>query len=141
MKEKINKYIADISNIDIKSIDDYNNFTKTYLSKKGVINELFSSFKLLSPNEKKIVGKDLNILKNLASKKKDNFQFKSKSSNKHTNIDLSLPSSYDPIGSLHQLTIVQRLIIDVFLKVGFNISYGPEIEDDWHKFSALFKEE
>ncbi|MBJ05146.1 MAG: phenylalanine--tRNA ligase subunit alpha [Flavobacteriales bacterium] len=137
MKEKINKYIADISNIDIKSIDDYNNFTKTYLSKKGVINELFSSFKLLSPNEKKIVGKDLNILKNLASKKKDNFQFKSKSSNKHTNIDLSLPSSYDPIGSLHPLTIVQRLIIDVFLKVGFNISYGPEIEDDWHNFSAL----
>ena len=137
MKEKINKYIADIKNIKISSVEDYNEFTKIYLSKQGIINELFQEFKSLDVNEKRLVGKDLNILKNIVTEKKNTHQSSGSSIKTKSSIDLTLPSTFEPSGSIHPLSIVKSRIVEIFKQVGFNMSYGPELEDDWHNFSAL----
>jgi phenylalanyl-tRNA synthetase alpha chain len=139
MQEKINKYINDISSITISGIEDATVFHKKYLSKKGLLNELFNEFKILSGSEKKEVGPLLNNLKKIIIEKSqipktDNTNNSNKQS---TQIDITLPSSYEEIGSLHPLSQVLRKIISIFEKVGFIISDGPEIEDDWHNFSAL----
>ena len=69
MKEKINKYIDDINNIVISNIEDAENFQQKYLSKKGVLNQLFIEFKGLPTSKKKQVGKLLNQLKQIATSK------------------------------------------------------------------------
>ena len=137
MKEKINKYIADVKNIKISSVEDYNDFAKIYLSKKGVINELFQAFKSLDVNKKRLVGKDLNILKNIVTEIKNTYHSSESSIKAKSLIDLTLPSTFQPAGFIHPLSIVKSRIVEIFKQVGFNMSYGQELEDDWHNFSAL----
>jgi len=137
MQEKINKIINDIKNAPIATHEEAIHFQKTYLSKRGVINDILSQFKALPNTEKKELGKLLNTLKTLAIDK-------IKNSNNNTNliarkeqIDLTMPARHDKIGTIHPLSKVQNQIVDIFTKVGFIMSEGPEIEDDWHNFSAL----
>ncbi|RPG58079.1 MAG: phenylalanine--tRNA ligase subunit alpha [Flavobacteriales bacterium TMED191] len=139
MQEKINKYINDINNASISSDEEVSNFNKKYLSKKGVLNQLFSEFKSLSGARKREFGPLLNNLKKIITEKSQLPKVinKDNSGKKSNNIDKSLPSTCEDIGSLHPLSQVKRRIISIFEKVGFTLSEGPEIEDDWHNFSAL----
>ena len=137
MREKINKYIADINNISISNSDDYQVFNQTYLSKKGLIAQLFIRFKSLTVDEKKNIGKHLNQLKKIAFEKANSFQKTGPSTKIQTDIDLTLPPIYTPNGARHPLSHVREKIVEIFKKVGFLISDGPEIENDWYNFSAL----
>jgi len=137
MQEKINKYIDEIDNIIISNVKDVNNFRQLYLGKKGVLNQLFSDFKALSNQEKKQYGKPLNQLKQIVIKKIESVKPSEKQAQKTESIDYTLPASYDPTGIAHPLSQVRNKIINIFNRVGFVMSDGPEIEDDWHNFSAL----
>ena len=137
MKEKINKYINDINNIIISNAEEANDFKNEYLSKKGVLSQVFSEFKQLSGSQKKEVGKLLNELKILTLAKAESMGNSKNPKKDKELIDPTLPSNYEEIGGAHPLSTVKNKIINIFKKVGFSISEEREIEDDWHNFSAL----
>ncbi len=137
MIEKIKRLHEDIKNLSAKTAEEAEALRIKYLSKKGIINALFDEFKTIPSEQKRLVGKDLNLLKNFANEKIQ--ALKNTVSTKETgniDIDLQLPVS-GKIGSRHPLSIVRNEIIEIFNHLGFNVSEGPEIEDDWHVFSAL----
>ena len=111
-----------------------------FISKKSVVGELFSQMRDVPAEEKKAYGQKINELKNLAQEK---FQeLISTLDNQDASLeqapyDLTLPTTKGALGSLHPITITRNRIIEIFEKVGFNVSDGPEIEDDWHNFTAL----
>ena len=138
MEDKIKKDLKDIQNFQSDSITDIEEFRVKYLGKKGLLNSYFIEFKSLDNDEKKKLGSLLNNLKNSAQQKVDDL--KSNSSTTFDNLkinDISRPGDLIEIGSRHPISIVKNRIIDIFSKIGFTISEGPEIEDDWHNFSAL----
>jgi phenylalanyl-tRNA synthetase alpha chain len=138
MKERIEKAINNAIDYKPSNLNEVEEFRIQYLGKKGIITELFSDFKNLPPSEKKDAGKLINDLKKIVHDKIEN-------SNKElavrhdlsTVIDLTLPANQITAGSRHPISIVRKEIIEVFSRIGFTISEGPEIEDDWHVFSAL----
>ena len=138
MEDKIKKDLKDIQNFQSDSITEIEEFRVKYLGKKGLLNSYFIEFKSLDNDEKKKLGSLLNNLKNSAQQKVDDL--KSNSSTTFDNLkinDISRPGDLIEIGSRHPISIVKNRIIDIFSKIGFTISEGPEIEDDWHNFSAL----
>lgn len=136
----IDKIKEDILNASCANADELEAYRIRYISKKSVVGELFSQMKDVPVTEKKAYGQKINELKNLA---KDKFQELIKSLDKEETTteappyDLTLPSSKGTLGSLHPITITRNRIIEIFEKIGFNVSDGPEIEDDWHNFTAL----
>jgi len=137
MQEKINKHINDIENINIVTIEDSENFKKAYLSKNGIITKLLLEFRDLPNDKKKESGQSLNALKKIALNKIQSLAKTEKKVKQKTKFDLTMPANYEKLGAHHPLTKVQNRIISIFNKVGFTLSDGPEIEDDWHNFSAL----
>ena len=138
MEDKIKKDLEDILNFNSDSETEIEEFRVKYLGKKGLLNSYFVEFKSLESEEKKKLGSLLNELKNSAHQKVDNL--KSNNSKKSDNLkinDISRPGDPIEIGSRHPISIVKNRIIDIFSTIGFTISEGPEIEDDWHNFSAL----
>ena len=138
MEDKIKKDLEDILNFNSDSEAEIEEFRVKYLGKKGLLNSYFVEFKSLGSDEKKKLGSLLNELKNSAQQKVDNL--KSNNSKKSDNLkinDISRPGDPIEIGSRHPISIVKNRIIDIFSTIGFTISEGPEIEDDWHNFSAL----
>ena len=138
MEDKIKKDLDDILNFNSDSEAEIEEFRVKYLGKKGLLNSYFVEFKSLESDEKKKLGSLLNELKNSAQQKVDNL--KSNNSKKSDNLkinDISRPGDPIEIGSRHPISIVKNRIIDIFSTIGFTISEGPEIEDDWHNFSAL----
>ena len=138
MEDKIKKDLEDILHFNSDSPSEIEEFRVKYLGKKGLLNSYFVEFKSLESEEKKKLGSLLNELKNSAQQKVDNL--KSNNSKKSDNLkinDISRPGDPIEIGSRHPISIVKNRIIDIFSTIGFTISEGPEIEDDWHNFSAL----
>ncbi len=137
MIEKIKQLQNEIKKLSGNTSEDVENLRIKYLSRKGIINSLFDEFKTIPAEEKRMVGKELNLLRNFANEKIQTL--KKEVSVKDTgsmDIDLQLPVSGNT-GSRHPLSIVRNQIIEIFNHLGFNVSKGPEIEDDWHVFSAL----
>ncbi|MGP8215166.1 MAG: phenylalanine--tRNA ligase subunit alpha [Bacteroidia bacterium] len=139
MESKVKELVSEVSGIIIASPEDAEQFRLKYLSKKGILAGLFEEFKTLAPEQRKVVGKQLNELKQLAEKKFEESKTLStqNGSYSHENIDLSLPSEPIELGSRHPISLVKNSIVEIFSKIGFTISEGPEIEDDWHNFGAL----
>jgi phenylalanyl-tRNA synthetase alpha chain len=138
MKEKISTYLSEIQSFEITDSTQLEHFRIQYLSKKGILNLLFEEFKTISNDQKREIGKILNDLKFLCESKFLEFSRKlSITSNSHQLNDLSLPSIQIKLGSRHPITLVKNEICSIFSKLGFTIADGPEIEDDWHVFSAL----
>ena len=138
MEDKIKKDLEDILHFNSDSEAEIEEFRVKYLGKKGLLNSYFVEFKSLDSEQKKKLGSLLNELKNSAQKKVDNL--KSKNSKKLGDLkinDISRPGDPIEIGSRHPISIVKNRIIEIFSTIGFTISEGPEIEDDWHNFSAL----
>jgi phenylalanyl-tRNA synthetase alpha chain len=138
MLEKIEQIIQDIQSLSIKSRDEAESFRLRYLSKKGIISDLFINFRTLPPDQKKLLGQRINEVKKMAQEKIDSFLSSTDSpTSEKQKMDLTRPGEPRPLGSRHPVSIVRKEIIDIFSRVGFVISEGPEIEDDWHVFSAL----
>jgi phenylalanyl-tRNA synthetase alpha chain len=138
MLQKVTDLLQEISSISLKTAEEIENFRLKYLSKKGIISELFEDFRNIPASEKKEVGQKLNILKSTAlgkySSAKSDFEIVQDTSN---GADLSRPAFPYPSGSRHPISIVRNEIIDIFMRIGFIVSEGPEIEDDDHVFTKL----
>ena len=138
MEDKIKKDIQEIQDFKSDSIAEIEEFRIKFLGKKGLLNSYFVEFKSLDSIEKKNAGRLLNELKNLAQDKVEALKESSSKSSENKKInDISRPGDPINIGSRHPISVVKNRIIDIFSNIGFTISEGPEIEDDWHNFSAL----
>ena len=138
MEDKIKKDIQEIQDFKSDSIAEIEEFRIKFLGKKGLLNSYFIEFKSLDSSEKKNAGRLLNELKTLAQDKVEALKASSSKSSENIKInDISRPGDPINIGSRHPISVVKNRIIDIFSNIGFTISEGPEIEDDWHNFSAL----
>jgi len=144
MIDKIQELIKEVEDFSSKKIEEIDQFRIKFLSKKsGIVTDLFKEFKNVPKDEKKEFGQVLNILKNKVQDKVESLKINAKDeSSAKIQLDLSLPGNNDNIGTRHPISIVRNEIIEIFTRLGFTISEGPEIEDDYHVFSALnFPEE
>tara|TARA_B100001778_G_scaffold334514_1_gene346314 strand:+ start:2116 stop:3129 length:1014 start_codon:yes stop_codon:yes gene_type:complete len=137
MLEKIAVLIKEIESFSPKSKDEIDDFRLKFLKKKGVVNSLFNDFKQLGDTEKKEAGKAINNLKKLVEEQVAEHTKSFVVEKEEVKIDLSRPVNLESLGSKHPISIVRNEIINIFASLGFYISEGPEIEDDWHNFSAL----
>lgn len=138
MEERIKKLLEEVTAFKAANKDAIENFRLKFISRKGAITELFEELKKVSVEEKKKIGKVLNELKQSAEAKLTTLQESLENTqSSNTEIDLTLPSIPNKVGSLHPLTLTKNRIIEIFERLGFNVADGPEIEDDWHNFSAL----
>ena len=140
MKEKVEALKAEISKYIATKNDELEEFRLKFISRKSVISDLFTDMKNVAPEDRKEMGQLLNELKNSAQNKfKKLIASLKESTDEKTEapLDLTLPPIPETLGSLHPLTITKKRILEIFERIGFNVSYGPEIEDDWHNFSAL----
>ena len=139
MIERIQQIQTDIDAYQFDEKQQAENFRLFYLSKKGIITELFEDFKSCSVEEKKSLGSVLNQLKKSAENKyteQKELEESQKELNQ-TSEDISLPVYQFAEGSLHPLRIVEDRLLEIFYSLGFDVSEGPEIEDDYHNFGAL----
>lgn len=138
MKNRIKELVQEIENLVAINNEELETLRIKYLSKKGLVSELFNDFRNVANEEKREVGQLLNELKNKAQDKinilKESFESQQTNDNKS-----DLTRSADPIkiGTRHPLSLTKNEIIDIFSRIGFTIAEGPEIEDDWHVFGAL----
>ncbi len=139
MKEEIKKYQEEIEAFVTDSKEALDQFRIRYLSKKGIIPSLFASFKDVQPELRKEIGQQLNQLKLIAQEKLNELKDQLEGSTEVAgpSLDLSLPSGFTEVGSRHPISIIRKKIVDIFSRIGFVVSEGPEIEDDWHNFTAL----
>lgn len=138
MLERIEQIKQEIANYKAETSEDIENFRLKYLSKKGQLNELFDAFKNVSREQKREVGQKLNELKILLNESFDKYKEAAQTvSSQSSDIDLTCPGESMPLGSRHPISIAMNEICDIFIKLGFSIAEGPEVEDDWHVFSAL----
>ncbi len=138
MLEKIKSIQNEIEKAVASSKEEVEELRLKYISKKGIISELFADFKNVPPEQKKSVGQAINTLKIFALEKinslKESFETTSAGDSK---LDLTRPGEPMGLGTRHPLSIVKNEIIAIFARLGFTVAEGPEIEDDWHNFSAL----
>ena len=138
MLEKIKHLKEELENISVSAKEEVEELRIKYISKKGLLNQLFADFKNVEAEQKKAVGQAINELKEFAQTKitelKERFE-----NAEHTGMqaDLSMPAEPLRPGTRHPLSIVRNEIIEIFSRLGFTVAEGPEIEDDWHVFSAL----
>lgn len=141
LQEKITQYSEEIKNFAPKSIEELEEFRLKFLVNKGIVKSLFEEFKTVSSDEKRSLGKVVNEFKNLAETTyKEHLEQLQNSDEKSTSAfdgDLTLPGQGFQLGSRHPLSLVRKEIVEIFKKLGFIVAEGPEIEDDWHNFSAL----
>lgn len=143
MLEQIKLLMSEIESFSATTLEEVEQFRIKYLSKKGIISNLFDEFKNVPTEQKKELGKFLNILKASAFSKINKIKESLENDGDNKTVpDLTLPGDSFKAGSRHPLSIVKNEILSIFNRLGFAISEGPEIEDDWHNFSALnFPEE
>lgn len=139
MIDQIKSHIENVKNFKATSEQELEEFRIAYLGKKGILNDFFSKFKTVPNEQKKDFGKAINELKQEATAKSEELKafFKNQQEEKGIYGDLTKPGEQIEIGSRHPISVVKNQIIEVFSNIGFNVSEGPEIEDDWHNFSAL----
>lgn len=138
MKTRLNELLQEVEIFSAQSLDQVEQFRIKILGSKGVLKELFADFKNVANEEKKEVGQLINQVKENAQLKIDEFKALLENTTTVTeNIDLTKPGFPNNIGSRHPISLVKNEIIEIFSRIGFTVSEGPEIEDDWHNFSAL----
>lgn len=139
MKDQIEKYLGEISAYNTSSADELEQFRIKYSGKKGILNDLFAEFKNVAPEDRKEMGKLLNELKEAVQQKHESLKAVVGTSVKKQEkvLDLTLPATDEQTGSRHPLQITRKRILDIFGRIGYTVAEGPEIEDDWHNFSAL----
>ena len=139
MINKIKEHIARVEAFATEKKEELEQFRIEYFGKKGLLNDFFAQFKEVPKEEKKDFGQIINELKSKAEAKINELKEKLSGQNMTTqNLnDLTRPAFPIEIGSRHPVSLIKNRIIEVFANIGFNIAEGPEIEDDWHNFTAL----
>ena len=139
MIDKIKEQITEVNSFTADKLADVESFRIKYLGKKGILNDFFAEFKNVPNEQKKEFGQTINELKQAATEKVEILKETLENSNADEKMfgDLSRPGNPIELGSRHPISIVKNQIIDIFSRIGFNVSEGPEIEDDWHNFTAL----
>jgi phenylalanyl-tRNA synthetase alpha chain len=140
LQEKVNSLLSEVENFEIQSAEHLETFRLDFISRNSKLSTLFDEFKTVAAEEKRTLGQLINVLKQTAESK-----FRSKKqeiedaqdATQGTDLDITLPSSYETLGSLHPVSQVRDEIIQIFERIGFNLSEGPEIELDWYNFTAL----
>lgn len=138
MLDKINNLKSVIESLSATTKDEVEALRIKYLSKKGELSLLFNDFRNVPNEQKREIGQELNKLKTLATDKINQLkeQVENSGSDEAT-IDLTRSAAPAPLGKRHPISLVTEEIISIFSRLGFSIAEGPEIEDDWHVFSAL----
>lgn len=140
MLNKIQEIFADIEAVQIQTKDALEQFRLKYISRKGLLNELFDEFKLVPNEQKRLVGQEINKLKNAIEEKfktlNEKLEEQGDADVKH-DLDLTMPNPPYMTGSIHPLTLVRQRITEIFARMGFSTADGPEMEYDWYNFSAL----
>ena len=140
MLETIQSIRTESEVFKIDNLEDLDKYRIRFLSRNGLLNELFEAFKTVPSEQKKQFGQVINQLKNDLQGRFDTLKFKFEGQGQadaQEALDFSLPVVPDMVGSRHPLTIVRERMFQIFERMGFNLSEGPEIEDDWHNFTAL----
>jgi len=139
MIDKINQHIAKVAEFQGQTQEEIEAFRIAYLGKKGLLNEFFAAFKSVPAAQKKDFGQAVNALKNAAEQRVNDCKA-ALAQNENTQGmygDLTRPGLPQKLGARHPISLVKNRILDIFSRIGFNVSEGPEIEDDWHNFTAL----
>lgn len=138
MIDQIKKHIEEAKLFTAQNTAEVEAFRIQYLGKKGILNDLFAQFKSVPNEQKKEFGQVVNELKNLVNDKvaelKASFEGGAESA---SGLDLTRPGELFELGARHPINSVKNRIIEIFSRIGFTLSDGPEIEDDWHNFTAL----
>lgn len=137
MKDKIEQLISESQKAVITSKEQLDAFKLKFLVKKGLVNQLVQDFKNLPSEEKKKWGKDLNIVKQKVESIFNAAQELLAGESENSEQENGLPGFYSELGSRHPISSVVEEMTDIFSRLGFSVATGPEIEDDWHNFSAL----
>ena len=139
MSEKLKHIQEDINTFLTDSLEELDGFRLKYLGKKGILTSMFDNIRTIAPEERKEFGKNINILKTKVQEKVEQIKQSIENNNVQTvdSLDLTCPANGTALGSRHPISIVMQRICNVFEKIGFTISEGVEMEDDWHNFEAL----
>jgi len=138
MKARIEELRKEVENYRVTDAVSLEQFRIAYLSKKGLISLLFEGFRNVPPEAKKETGALLNDLKQFATDKFNEHKEALSITEAVSDLtDLTMPAYAFGEGSRHPISIVRKEIIDIFSRVGFTVSEGPEIEDDNHVFTML----
>lgn len=137
MFDQIEEFLAEVNAFNSSSKDEIEQFRIKFNGKKGILNDLFAKFKEVPGEQKKEFGQKINTLKQAVSDKLDALKESETAAESREKEDLTRPGfPYEP-GSRHPISLVKNRIIDIFKSIGFAVADGPEIEDDWHNFTAL----
>ncbi len=139
MIDKIKEHIVEVEQFTADSKDAVEAFRIKYLGKKGLLNAFFAEFKNVANDQKKEYGQAINTFKQKATDKVNELKTALENTSEEEGIygDLTRPGEPIELGARHPISIVKNQIIEIFSRIGFNVSEGPEIEDDWHNFTAL----
>ena len=138
MLDKINSLKTEIEGLTAANLDEVEVLRIKYLSKKGLVPALMNDFRSVPADQKRTVGQAINDLKTMATDKINGLrEALSSAADDFSGVDLTRTPSPVKLGTRHPLSIVREEIVSIFRRLGFNIAEGPEIEDDWHVFSAL----
>ena len=140
MTDKINELLRRVEEFKPKAAAEIEDFRIKILGKKGELTALMEEFKTVAPELKRELGQQLNRLKNEATERINTLREQLQNAaadNAARTDDLTRPGSAEHLGSRHPISLVKNQIVEVFSRLGYTVADGPEIEDDWHVFSAL----
>lgn len=141
MDEKIQALREEINCTTVSNESDLEAYRMRFISRKSVVGDLFGEMKQVAPEERKAMGVKLNDLKNAAQDKFKELitalEDSKATATTHDVPDLTLPPIPDAVGAIHPLTQIRQRVVEIFERMGFVVAEGPEIEDDWHNFTAL----
>ncbi len=139
MKDRIDNLLKEVDTLEAKNLAEAEEHRIRLLGKKGSISVLFDEFRDLPGDQKKEFGKVINELKNKAQEKINSLKEANENtdSDNDNGLDLSRPGDSFKVGSRHPISLIKNEIVSIFNRIGFTVAEGPEIEDDWHNFSAL----
>jgi len=137
MLEEVKDLLQEVKKFVPKSEKEVEEFRLSFLGKKGKMNAFFAAFKDVPNKNKKEFGGAVNILKQTVLTKIDEYKGSFETTDAVERIDLTRPVGLDNLGSRHPISLIRNEIVEIFNCIGFTVSEGPEIEDDWHNFSAL----
>ncbi len=137
--ERVAALEAEVEKAKARTADEVEQFRVAMLGRNGAVTELFEAFKSVATEEKRLLGQRMNKLKQAAQARVEELRagIQGTSTDSGPTVDLSAPALTEPTGSLHPITIVRQRIVDIFTRIGYTVSSGPEVEDDYHNFGAL----
>ncbi|MCA8833111.1 phenylalanine--tRNA ligase subunit alpha [Hymenobacter pini] len=141
MQDAIARVRAEISAYDLTTAEQLDQFRIAYTGRKGQLADLFDQLKTVPQEDRRAVGQELNQLKQLAQarfeERQQELEAASANAPADPTFDYTLPTVPQALGTRHPLSLVREEIVRILARIGFNVAEGPEIEDDWHNFTAL----